>query len=207
MLGTYIAGVRFHCHFNQLNLYAIVAYDENITNPFSDVKESDWFYNSVMWAVENAVTGGKTATTFAPNDSCTRAQVVTFLWAANGKPEPVSANNPFTDVADDAWYAKAVLWAVENGITAGISADAFGPNQTCTRAQIVTFLYAAVGKPAVNGSSDFVDVANADWFVKPVLWAAQNRVTSGIGGGMFGPEQTCTRAEVVTFLYKVYGNK
>ena len=156
-----------------------------------------------MWAKENGVTGGKTADTFAPLDSCTRAQVVTFLWAANGKPEPKTTINPFDDVADDAWYLKPVLWAVENGITSGISKREFGPEQTCTRAQVVTFLYASAGKPApTTGNISFTDVSAADWFVNPVLWAVENDITGGIGNDMFGPNNTCTRAQVVTFLYK-----
>ena len=158
-----------------------------------------------MWAKDTGVTGGKTATTFAPNEGCTRAQVVTFLWAANGKPEPKSSLNPFDDVSKDAWYLKAVLWAVENGITGGVADRMFGPDQTCTRAQIVTFLYAATGKPDIVGNSIFTDVADSDWFAKPVIWAANNEVTGGIGDGKFGPNDTCTRAQVVTFLMKVYG--
>ena len=158
-----------------------------------------------MWAYENNVTGGTSDTTFGPNDGCTRAQVVTFLWAANGRPEPKSAVNPFDDVSENAWYYKPVLWAVENGITGGVAKNLFGPNQTCTRAQIVTFLYAAVEKPAVDGTSTFTDVADSDWFAKPVIWAAENDVTGGIGDGKFGPKNTCTRGQVVTFLYKVYG--
>ena len=174
-------------------------------NPFTDVASGEWFYESVLWAFRSNVTGGKTETTFAPNEGCTRAQVVTFLWAANGKPEPKSLANPFSDVASDAWYLKPVLWAVENGITGGISEDKFGPEQTCTRGQIVTFLYAAEKKPDVDGTSAFKDVSDSDWFAKPVIWAAENDVTGGIGGGKFGPNDTCTRAQVVTFLKKVYG--
>ena len=170
-----------------------------------DVKDKDWFAASVLWAKENGVTGGTSATTFSPNDSCTRAQVVTFLWAANGKPEPASTDNPFADVREKDWYYKAVLWAVEKGITGGISATEFGPNNTCTRAQIVTFLYAAAGKPEIDGNSSFNDVRDKDWFAKPVIWAAENGVTGGIGEGKFGPNDNCTRAQVVTFLYKVYG--
>ena len=174
-----------------------------VENPFKDISENDWYYNSVMWAKETGVTGGKTADTFAPLDSCTRAQVVTFLWAANGKPEPKTTINPFDDVADDAWYLKPVLWAVENGITSGISKREFGPEQTCTRAQVVTFLYASAGKPApTTGNIPFTDVSAADWFVNPVLWAVENDITGGIGNDMFGPNNTCTRAQVVTFLYK-----
>ena len=172
-------------------------------NPFTDVLESDWFYGPVLWAVGEGVTGGKTATTFAPNEGCTRAQVVTFLWAANGKPEPTS-ENPFTDVSNDAWYLKPVLWAVENGITTGVTATEFGPDQTCTRAQIATFLWAANGKPAVSGKSEFVDVGDTDWYSTPIIWAKENDITGGIGDGKFGPNDTCTRAQVVTFLKKVY---
>ena len=175
-------------------------------NPFTDVPNDAWYAAPVLWAKANNITGGKTETTFGPDDGCTRAQVVTFLWAANGKPEPKSMNNPFKDVANNAWYLKPVLWAVEQGITGGIAEGKFGPEQTCTRAQIATFLYAAAGKPEVSGKSSFKDVKDADWFAKPIIWAAQNEVTGGIGDGKFGPNNTCTRAQVVTFLYKVYGN-
>ncbi len=176
-----------------------------LVNPFTDVQETDWFYEPVLWAVENKVTGGKTETTFAPNEGCTRAQVVTFLWAANGKPAPVSMENPFADIADSDWYYNAVLWAVEQGITGGISATEFGPNQTCTRAQIATFLWAAKGKMPVNGTSEFTDVADSEWYAAPIIWAKENDITGGIGDGKFGPNDTCTRAQVVTFLKKVYG--
>ena len=158
-----------------------------------------------MWAKSNNVTGGTSATTFGPNDSCTRAQVVTFIWAANGKPEPASMDNPFTDVSADAWYLKPVLWAVENGITGGVGEGLFGPDRVCTRAQVVTFLYAAMGKPAVNDPIWFTDIGDNDWFTVPVIWAVENDVTSGIGNNQFGPNNTCTRGQVVTFLYKVYG--
>ena len=174
-------------------------------SPFIDVTITDWYYSSVLWAKENGITGGKTADTFAPNEGCTRAQVVTFLWAANGKPELLAAESPFTDVSPDDWYYKPVIWAVKQGITKGISDTEFGPEQTCTRAQIVTFLYAAKGRPAVTGSSSFSDVADSDWYAKPVIWALQKNITSGIGDGRFGPDDTCTRAQVVTFLSKAYG--
>ena len=176
-----------------------------VPNPFTDIKNDDWFARSVMWAYENNVTGGTSPTTFGPDDGCTRAQVVTFLWAANGKPEPKSMDNPFSDVTDDAWYLKPVLWAVERGITGGVAEGKFGPERTCTRAQIVTFLYAAVYKPEIKIESVFGDVSESDWFAKPVLWAAKYGITGGIGDGKFGPNNTCTRAQVVTFLYKVYG--
>ena len=172
---------------------------------FTDVLTADWFYNPVNWAVNANVTGGIGNGQFGPNNFCTRAQVVTFLYAAAGKPEVTTTENPFEDVADDAWYLKPVLWAVENGITSGVDATHFGPDNTCTRAQVVTFLYAAAGKPEITASSTFTDVADTDWYAKPVIWAKENDVTGGISATEFGPNQTCTRAQVVTFLYKVYG--
>ena len=160
----------------------------------------------MLWAVENGVTGGTSPTTFSPDAFCTRAQVVTFLWAANGKPEPTSMNNPFTDVSDTAWYCKAVMWAVEKGITGGTSPTTFSPDAFCTRAQVATFLYAAEGKPAVkNTNNEFIDVPDNAWYLNPVLWAKENDITGGIGGGKFGPDQTCTRAQIATFLYKAMG--
>jgi len=173
--------------------------------PFTDVSTADWYSKPVLWAKENSITSGKTETTFAPDEGCTRAQVVTFLWAANGSPLPLRKHIPFGDVSPDAWYATAVQWAAEKGITNGISENAFGPHQTCTRAQIVTFLYAAKDRPKVTGVSRFADVADTDWYARPVTWAMENKVTSGIGNGNFGPDQVCTRAQVVTFLSKVYG--
>ena len=179
----------------------------NADGGFFDVPETEWFHASVKWAAERNVTGGVGSGRFGANDGCTRAQVVTFLWAANGKPEPKNADNPFTDVAEDAWYLKPVLWAVENGITTGVSDTEFGPDRTCTRGQIVTFLYAAAEKPAVDAENPFLDVAASDWYLKPVLWAAAEGVTGGIGEGKFGPNDVCTRAQVVTFLYKVFSAK
>ena len=172
-------------------------------NPFTDVKNGDWFYTPVLWAVQNGVTGGTSPTTFSPDAFCTRAQVVTFLWAANGKPEPTTMNTPFTDVSNTAWYRKAVMWAVEQGISGGTSPTTFSPDAYCTRAQVATFLYAAQGKPPVkNTSNEFIDVPHDAWYLNPVLWAAENGITGGIGGGKFGPDQTCTRAQIATFLYK-----
>ena len=174
-------------------------------DPFTDVSSADWYSESVLWAKEQGITSGKGEMNFAPNEGCTRAQVVTFLWAANGRPLPLRKCNPFTDVSLDAWYATAVLWAVEKGITSGTAPDTFSPDAECTRAQIVTFLYAAKDRPKVTGVSRFADVADTDWYARPVTWAMENKVTSGIGNGNFGPDQVCTRAQVVTFLSKVYG--
>ena len=175
-------------------------------NPFEDVMETDWFYLPVMWAVQNNVTGGTSPTTFSPNAFCTRAQVVTFLWAANGKPEPAASNNPFSDVQESDWYFKAVMWAVENKITGGTSTTTFSPDAFCTRAQVATFLYAAQGKPTVKTTENtFTDVPDNAWYLMPVLWALENGVTGGIAPGQFGPDNTCTRAQIATFLYKAIG--
>ena len=174
---------------------------------FFDVAADAWYAASVEWAAGKNITGGIGSGKFGTEVGCTRAQVVTFLWAANGKPAAKTTENPFTDVPADAWYLTPVLWAVENGITTGISADKFGPNEVCTRAQIVTFLYAAADKPAAEGSSAFNDVADDAWYAKPVLWAKENGITGGIAEGKFGPNNICTRAQVVTFLYKAFGNK
>ena len=172
-------------------------------SPFVDVVSSDWFYAPVMWAVENNITGGIGNNCFGPDNTCVRGQVVTFMWAAAGKPEPKTTVNPFVDVYETDYYYKAVLWAVENNITGGIGNDCFGPLNPCTRNQVVTFLYAAAGKPEIKADqSDFADVATTDWFCKPVMWAVENGITSGIGEGCFGPENPCTRSHIVTFLYK-----
>ena len=178
---------------------------EPVKNPFTDVSSSAYYYEPVLWAVEKSITGGTSATTFSPNASCTRGQIVTFLWAAAGRPSPVSSKNPFTDVKQSDYYYKAVLWSVENGITSGISATKFGPNQTCTRCQAVTFLWAAKGRPDPKSTGNsFSDVKESDYYCKAVLWAVENGITSGVGGGKFGSGNTCTRGQIVTFLYKAF---
>ena len=191
---------------DQLGIYVVMPKSEvPENNPFEDVAETDWFYAPVLWAVENNITGGISPTQFGPNNPCTRAQVVTFLYAAAGRPDVTATEEPFEDVSKDDWFYTPVLWAVENGITSGIDATHFGPNKTCTRAAVVTFLYAMEGKPEITAKSEFADVADTDWYAKPVIWAKENDVTGGISATEFGPNQTCTRAQVVTFLYKVYG--
>ena len=165
--------------------------------------EEQYFYVPVYWALENGITTGTTPTTFSPNKGCTRAQVVTFLWRAAGEPEPEKTDNPFADVKPDAYYCKAVLWAVEQGITKGTSADKFSPDSTCTRAQIVTFLYRAAGSPAVpEMESPFKDVADGQYYTDAVIWAVGNEITTGKSADTFAPDATCTRGEVVTFLYR-----
>ncbi len=176
-----------------------------LPNPFVDVLDGDYFFDPVMWALDHQVTAGVDDTHFGPNNDCTREQIVTFLWAANGKPEPAGTESPFSDVASDAWYYKPVMWAVEHGYTSGMGDGSFGVGQACTRAQAMTFLWASKGKPAPSSmESPFGDVSSGDWFCKPILWAAENGITKGIGNGLFGVNHTCTRAQIITFLYKAY---
>lgn len=170
---------------------------------FNDVKPGDYFYDAVNWAIEKGITTGTSATTFSPNASCTRAQIVTFLWRASGSPEPKTASNPFTDVAANAYYCKAVLWAVENGITTGTSATTFSPDAPCTRAQGVTFLWRANGSKAASAAASFTDVASDAYYAPAVAWAAEQNVTGGVGNGLFSPDTTCTRAQIVSMLYRL----
>ena len=175
--------------------------DNTMLNLFVDVKASDYFYDAVLWAAEKGVTSGTDALHFSPNAPCTRAQIVTFLWRAAGSPAPKNMSS-FTDVPADAFYAKAVAWAVENGITGGTGDGKFSPDATCTRAQSVTFLYRAAGSPKVSSSAEFGDVATNAYYADAVAWAAKNGITGGIGGGLFGSDNNCTRAQIVTFLYR-----
>ena len=174
-------------------------------NPFTDVPEGSFYYDPVIWAVASGVTTGATATTFNPGGECMRAHVVTFLWRAAGQPEPVTTINPFLDVKPTDFYYKAVLWAVENGVTNGVDATHFGPTVFCNRAQVVTFLYRAMGNPAVSATScPFIDVQNGQWYEKPILWAVENGVTNGLSATTFGVNSICNRAQVVTFLYRTF---
>ena len=175
-------------------------------SPFSDVSTSAYYYEAVKWAQEKGITGGIGNGLFGPNQPCTRAQIVTFLWRAAGSPEP-KAMSSFSDVSADSYYAKAVAWAVENGITTGTGDGKFSPDATCTREQAVAFLYRASGSPAVSGGSAFSDVAANAYYADAVAWAEKNGVTGGIGGGLFGSGNTCTRAQIVTFLYRAYQGK
>ncbi|WP_367926191.1 S-layer homology domain-containing protein [uncultured Ruthenibacterium sp.] len=169
-------------------------------NPFTDISKSDYFYDAVLWAADKGVTSGVTDTLFAPNASCTRAQMVTFLWRANGSPVVDYAMN-FTDVPADAYYADAVRWAVSKGITSGTSATTFAPDMTVTRAQTVTFLYRAAGTPAVSGGS-FADVDANAYYADAVAWAVAEDITSGTSATTFSPDAACTRGQIVTFLYR-----
>lgn len=174
-------------------------------SPFADVATDAYYYDAVKWAVNKGITNGVSETLFGPDQACTRAQIVTFLWRAAGSPEPKSGSS-FADVATDAYYAKAVAWAVENGITKGTSETTFHPDETCTRAQGVTFLYRALGKVAA-AQAGFTDVAADSYYADAVNWAAENGVTKGISETLFGPDGSCTRAQIVTFLYRAYQGK
>ena len=169
-------------------------------NPFTDISKSDYFYDAVLWAADKGITSGVTDTLFAPNSSCTRAQMVTFLWRANGSPVVDDAMS-FTDVPADAYYADAVRWAVSKGITSGTSATTFAPDMTVTRAQTVTFLYRAAGTPAVSGGS-FADVDANAYYADAVAWAVSEGITSGTSATTFSPDAACTRGQIVTFLYR-----
>ncbi len=173
---------------------------------FTDVPENAYYTPAVQWAVSKTpqITNGTSATTFSPDRICTRGQIVTFLWRAAGCPTPKTGASPFTDVSRSAYYYQAVLWAVEKGITNGVTANRFGPDNACTRGQVVTFLYRAAGSPGHSVSDNpFGDITPRDYYYNPVLWAASNGITNGITPNRFGPNQGCTRGQVVTFLYRV----
>ena len=178
---------------------------ETPENPFVDVKKDDYYYDAVIWAVGKGIAKGVTDTTFQPNASCTRAEMVTFLYRAAGSPEPTNKVNPFTDVAEDSYYYKAVLWAVEKGIAKGTSETTFSPNDTCTRGQAVAFLYRYANSPAVSGSNSFADVSETAYYYDGTLWAVSKKVTEGTSATTFSPNDLCTRGQIVTFLYRYMG--
>lgn len=179
---------------------------EEPSRVFVDVKTGDYFYDAVLWAVEKGITNGTSAETFSPEAPCTRAQIVTFLWRAAGSPV-VNYAMDLSDVAGDAYYAEAVRWALSEGITTGTSDHTFSPDAVCTREQAVTFLYRAAGSPAVSGESAFEDVGADAYYARAVAWAAQNGVTNGISQTLFGSGNDCTRAQIVTFLYRAQQGK
>ena len=177
--------------------------DNSVLNFFYDVPNGAYFYEAVKWAVENGITTGVGNDLFAPEQPCTRAQIVTFLWRAAGSPEPKGAASGMTDVVSGSYYEKAVAWAIENGITTGTTTTTFSPDATCTRAQAVTFLARALKAKAAS-AAEFSDVPTGSYFADAVAWAAANGVTEGIGGGLFGSDNDCTRGQIVTFLYRAY---
>ena len=190
----------------KITVKAVFMDDNTMLNFFTDVHAEDYYYDAVLWAAQKGITGGMSDTLFAPNAACTRAQIVTFLWRAAGSPKP-KALSSFADVPADAYYAKAVAWAVENGITEGTSDTTFAPGTICTRAQGAALLYRAAGSPAVSGSAAFTDVPADAYYADAAAWAEQKGITGGIGNGLFGPHNNCTRAQIVTFLYRMYQGK
>jgi len=177
--------------------------DNSMLNFFYDVPNNAYFYEAVKWAVKNGITTGVGNNLFAPEQPCTRAQIVTFLWRAAGSPEPKGAASGMSDVVSGSYYEKAVAWAIENGITTGTTTTTFSPDVTCTRAQAVTFLARALKAKAAS-AAEFSDVPTGSYFADAVAWAAANGVTEGIGGGLFGSDNDCTRGQIVTFLYRAY---
>ena len=173
-----------------------------VKNPFTDVKNGDYFFEPVLWALNHdpQITDGMTETTFAPDVTCTRGQVVTFLWRSMGCAEPKSTHNPFIDVSANDYYYKAVLWAVEKGITDGTSDTTFSPNDPCTRAHVVTFLWRAESKPDAGSDNPFTDVTRGEYYTDAVLWAVSRQITDGTSETTFSPESPCTRGQIVTFL-------
>ena len=202
-----ISGGKASWVFDHASDYAIVI-DKESHEPmtFTDVPDTAYYAEAVNWAVAKKITGGVGNDLFAPNAPCTRAQIVTFLWRAAGSPGSKTMSG-FSDVPADSYYAKAVAWAVENGITGGTGDGKFSPDAACTRAQAVTFLYRASGAPAVSGNAAFSDVAANAYYAAAVKWAEKNGITGGIGGGLFGSDNNCTRAQIVTFLYRSYQSK
>ena len=180
------------------------ASEAGTTTRFTDVPDDVYYADAVGWAVKNGITAGTSATTFSPDAACTRAQAVTFLWRAAGSPEPENDVMPFTDVAAGAYYYDAVLWAMEQGITSGTSATAFSPNAVCTRAQIVTFLWRSEESPAAITAAPFIDVPTDAYYAKAILWAVENEITAGTSATTFSPNNNCTRAQIVTFLWRCF---
>ncbi len=169
---------------------------------FTDVNKDAYYYEAVQWAVKNGIASGTTATTFSPDNACTRAQTVTLIWRASGSPAPKKQDNPFTDVQNGAYYYDAVLWAVEKGITSGTTETTFNPDATVTRGQVATFIYRNAGSPAVSKTNTFTDVPDDAYYSKPVAWVAAKGVTSGTNANTFSPDKVCTRGQIVTFLYR-----
>ena len=183
---------------------AVFAEGEADDLSFVDVPRGSYYEDAVRWAVESGITAGTDRFHFSPNDACTRAQAVTFLWRAAGSPAPESQTMPFTDVPAGCYYYDAVLWAVENGITAGTSDTTFSPNANCSRAQIVTFLWRLLESPVAATQNPFNDVYAADYFENAVLWAVEENVTAGTTNVTFSPNENCTRAQIVTFIWRVF---
>ncbi len=170
---------------------------------FRDVASNAYYHEAVLWAVQQGITEGLGENRFGPNNPCTRGQIMTMLWRAAGSPAHKATESAFTDVSEGDYFYDAVMWAVENGVTAGIGGDKFGPSAPCTRAQVMTFLWKVGGSPAPNGTANqFTDVTSHVHYADAVSWALENKVTAGVGDRRFGADETCTRAQVVTFLWR-----
>lgn len=178
--------------------------DKYYSVQFSDLKPGAFYNQAVTWAVDKGITNGMGNGRFDPDGSCTRGQIVTFLWRAAGEPEPSTYSNPFEDVASSKYYHKAVLWAAEQGITLGVSDGEFAPDQACTRGQVVTFLWRFNHQPEAGGTNPFGDVSHTAFYYHPVLWAIEHEITNGLSADRFGPDETCTRGQIVTFLYRSF---
>ena len=171
-----------------------------------DVAETDYYYDSILWAINGGVAKGVGESRFSPEDPCTRGQIVTFLWRAAGCPDPVATENPFTDISPEDYYYNAVLWATQQGITKGVGKGRFSPESTCTRGQVATFLWRAQGEPASDGYAfTYKDVPAGAYYTDAVAWASEKGITNGVGKTRFAPEGQCTRGQIVTFLWRVAG--
>ena len=189
----------------ELTRKVVCEYQYIDTMPFTDVQKGKFYYDAVKWACQMGITTGTTATTFSPNDTCTRAQMVTFLWRTCGEPKPTINNSPFTDIKSGAYYYNAVLWACGTDVTKGTSATTFSPNDSCTRGQAVTFLWRLAGEPEpTNSKCPFGDVKSDAFYYKAVLWANETGITKGTSAATFAPNEICTRAQIVTFLYRYW---
>ena len=174
---------------------------------FTDVSSSAYYYNAVAWAVDSGITSGTSTNTFSPDNACSRAQVITFLWRMAGSLVVTNTVSAFDDVPADSYYWNAVQWATANGITAGIASGLFGSNSTCTRGQMAALLYRYVGSPTIDGELPFADVSADSYYAKAVMWAAENGITNGVSETTFAPDNICTRAQIVAFLYRAFANR
>ncbi len=199
--GTYLVSAK--CEGKTL-VPAVCTVAVEVVVPFTDVEEDSKFYEAICWAYANEITNGKTETTYQPKADCTRGQVVTFIWRANGCPEPTIKENPFTDVSTASPFYKAILWAYEHGITKGKTVTTFQPDVTVNREQVVTFLWRAEGKADASIDNPFADVADNTDFTEAILWAYENGITTGKTATIFQPKATCIREQVAAFLYRTY---
>ena len=205
--GRTISGDEMNAVFESIAQRALPYYPmEQVYNAatgfFQDVPRGEYYTEPVGWALRKGITNGTSSVDFSPMADCTRGQVVTFLWRAAGEPKPTSTRNPFSDVKPSDYYYNAVLWAVEKGITNGTSPTTFSPNSPCTRGQVVTFLWRYAGMPKTSGSNPFSDVKTGEYYYDAVLWASGKNVTNGTSPTTFSPNNTCTRGQIVTFLYR-----